>query len=153
MKVTGARTLVFWGFLCAVLFLLCYVGHENYVDLSAWGLTVFIIWLGALLTYLFNRRQPVHRGSFAHPTSSATSLLLALSLGLGALAGAYGLWFGILVPVPIVIAAYGAVRDRKLRQRMVETGAVDPKAPPYLARAGRPRDIPPWPEPSSDGPG
>ncbi len=153
IKVTGARTLIFWGALCAVLLILCWAGHESAEDLSLWGMTVFVIWATALAAYLFNRRQPVHRGSFAHPVSSSTSLILSLSLVFGALAGVWGLWFGILVPVPVVLAAYAAIRDRKLRRRMIESGAVDPKAPPYLARAGRPREIPRWPEPSSDGSG
>jgi hypothetical protein len=150
IRVTGPRTVAFWGGLCLVLLIFCAAGHESSVDLSLWGCTVFILWTTALAAYLANRRAPVHRGSFAWPTSSSTSLLLALSLLFAALTGAFGLWFGVLVPVPAVIAAYGAIRDRKLNERMVTAGVVDPKAPPYLAGAGKPREIPAWPEPDSD---
>lgn len=149
IRVTGPRTVAFWGSLCLVLLILCAAGHESWVDLSLWGSTVFILWSVALAAHLANRRTPVHRGAFAWPTSSSTSLLLALALVFAALAGAFGLWFGILVPVPLVVAAYGAVRDRKLHERMVTSGAVDPKAPPYLAGAGRPREIPAWPDSGS----
>lgn len=151
MRVTAPRAVAFWGSLLAVLLILCAAGHESWVDLSLWGGSVTILWFTAFCVYLANRRAPVHRGSFSFPTSSSTALLAALSLGLGALAGVYGLWFGLLVPVPAVVALYGIVRDHKLKARMLESGAVDPAAPAYIAGAGRPRQIPAWPEPGSDG--
>lgn len=153
MKVTGPRAVAFWGSLCLILLVLCAVGHESWEAICLWGMTVAAVWTTAIAAFFANRQAPVHRGSFARPTSSSTSLLLALALLLGALAGVYGLWFGIMVPVPVAIAIYGIVRDRKLYRRMVDSGDVDPTAPPYLARAGRPHELAPWPEPGRDGSG
>lgn len=151
MRVTAPRVVAFWGSLLATLLLLCWVGHESWVDLSLWGFAVTVLWTTAALVFLANRRAPVHRGAYTWPTSAGPSLALALAAGLAAVAAVYPPWFAILVPVPLGVAAYAAIRDRKLRQRMLVAGAVDPKAPPHLARPGQPREIPPWPDGDGEG--
>lgn len=147
---TGPRVVAFWGLLLAVLLLLCAVGHESWVDLSLWGFSVAVLWVTAVLVAAANKRAPVHRGAFAWPTSSSTSLTLALTAGLVAVAAVYPPWLFIVTPVPLGVALYAGMRDRKLRERMITDRAIDPKAPPYLAGAGQPREISPWPD--EDGP-
>ncbi len=145
-KVSGPKVVAFWGSLLAVLLILNAADHEPWVDVALWGWAVFVIWTTAFVVMLTNRRSPVHRGAFAWPTSASPALAFGLAVLLTGAAAVYGPWFGILVPVPVVFGTYLWVRDRKLRTRMLVSGAVDPKAPDFLPRAGQPREIPAWPE-------
>lgn len=146
MRITAARVVAFFGSLLAVLLVLCFVGNESWVDLSLWGFSVCVLWGTAALVAVASRRAPVHRGSYAWPTSAGPALALALAAVFVVVGAVYPPWFAIVVPVPLGVAVYAAVRDRKLRRRMLTDGAVDPGAPPYLARAGQPREISPWPD-------
>jgi hypothetical protein len=146
VKVTAPRVVAFWGFLLAVLLVLCAAGHESWVDLSLWAFAVTVLYFTAALAWLANRRAPVHRGSYAWPVSSSPALCGGGAIVLAALASVYGIWFAVMIPVPAGLGLYLGIRDRKLRQRMLTAGAVDPTAPPYLAGAGHPREIPEWPD-------
>lgn len=152
MRVTGTRLTAFWGSLLAILLVLAWVGHESWLVLALWGFAVTALYVTSVAVHLANRRSPVHRGAFAWPVSGAPALALAVMFVLAALAGVYGGWFAILVPVPLALAIYLQIRDRKLRQRMLTARALDPEAPPHVARAGRPREIPEWPEPEKGSP-
>lgn len=145
-KVSGPKVLAFWGSVLAVLLVSNAADHEPRVDVALWGWAVFVIWGFAFVLMLTNRHSPVHRGAFAWPTSGSPALALGLAVLLGAAAMVYGLWFAILVPVPVAFGTYLWVRDRKLRRRMLESGALDPKAPDFLPRAGQPRETPAWPD-------
>lgn len=150
MSITGPRVVAFWGSLLAILLILCAVGHEQWVDLSLWGFSVTVVYSVAALAVVASKRAPVHRGSFAWPVSASPAIAFAAACGMTAVAAVYGPWFGLLVPVPLIIAAYAAVRDYKIRKRLLTDGVVDPKAPARLPSAGTAREIDPFPKAGGD---
>jgi hypothetical protein len=149
VKISGPFVVAYWGFTLAVLTALAGVGHESWFVLGMWFFAFGTIWLTALLAALAGRRAPVHRGSYAWPTSSSPALPLVAAFALGALAYGFGVWFLILMPAPLGWWGILAVRDHKLRKRLLDQRVVDPAAPPTLATAGRPREIEPWPQPET----
>lgn len=138
MKVSAPRVVAFFALLLGLLTVLLAGNGGSAFELGLWCFAVGVVVAFSFAVALANHRAPVHRGSYAVATSASPSLAAAVALGLAALAGAYGLWFAVMVPAPLALASYLAARDHHLKKRLLDDGTIDPGAPPRLAGPARP---------------